>query len=140
MAERTAKRKFVELERDQHEEVSENQNGDESEKESEMEDVTDYWGIDANDSDIDLSGPNAKSFHLSKFSEPSVRNRTSHYRWCGELHPGASRERVEFDSDKDLYTITFEDPKGTKLSGTFGSRLMGPHLYTLAGIKIGFGS
>ncbi|KAF7952485.1 uncharacterized protein EAE97_001982 [Botrytis byssoidea] len=43
LAERRAKRKFVELKRNQHEEVSESENGDESEKESEMEDDTNYW-------------------------------------------------------------------------------------------------
>ncbi|TGO51856.1 hypothetical protein BCON_0153g00230 [Botryotinia convoluta] len=146
MAERRAKRKLVELERNRHEEVSEieseNESGDECESESESESETkvdtDYWDTDANNSDIKSNDPSAKAFHLHKFSEPSVRNRTFNYRWRGELHPGTCRERVELDSDKDLYTITFDEPKGTRLRGTFGSHSMGPHVYTFTGIKIGF--
>ncbi|TGO10767.1 hypothetical protein BTUL_0126g00210 [Botrytis tulipae] len=93
--------------------------------------------------DITANGPSAKAFYMPTTSKPSARTPSFNYRWRGELRQkkvnpeSTGSGGIEYKSDAILHNITFMEPKGTKLTGTFGGEDWGEFKFT--GVKIGFG-
>jgi len=56
------------------------------------------------------------SFYLPQAAKPTPSTPTWAFRWRGEEREGP----ICIGSDEYPYQITFEEPKGTKLSGSFG--------------------
>ncbi|KAF4632018.1 hypothetical protein G7Y89_g6113 [Cudoniella acicularis] len=74
------------------------------------------------------------SFFLPATAKPTPGNPTWNFRWRGSEREGP----ICLNSDEVLYSITFGEPKGTKLSGTFGGGCWGKCKFT--GVKVEMGS
>jgi hypothetical protein len=85
--------------------------------------------------DLDRRSPTPESFHLSSSAtRPSDRCLTWNYRWRGN---DKSRNYIQWGSDEKAYEITFEEPMGTKLRGTFCCSFLDECEFT--GTKLGLG-
>jgi hypothetical protein len=91
--------------------------------------------ISAHHYDSDRRRPTPESFYLSSSAtRPSDRCPTWNYRWRGD---DESRNYIQWGSDEKAYEITFEDPMGTKLRGSFCCSFLDECEFT--GIKLGLG-
>jgi hypothetical protein len=61
--------------------------------------------------------PTPEKFYLGSEEGPSAQNPTWNYRWRGEE---TGEGEIQLFSDENVYKITFLEPNGTKLKGTFG--------------------
>ncbi|KUJ21755.1 uncharacterized protein LY89DRAFT_767913 [Mollisia scopiformis] len=85
------------------------------------------------DDDQEDSEYDPTNFFLAKTDKPTPTNPTWNYRWRGEEPKGP----IYFGADEVLYSIIFEEPKGTKLTGTLGGGPWGECRFT--GIKVKMG-
>jgi hypothetical protein len=94
-----------------------------------------YNDIVSESYDLDRRSPTPESFYLSSSAaRPSDRCPTWNYRWRGN---DECRNYIQWDSDEKAYEITFEEPMGTKLRGTFCCSFLDECEFT--GIKLGLG-
>ncbi|KAH7381009.1 hypothetical protein BKA64DRAFT_226567 [Cadophora sp. MPI-SDFR-AT-0126] len=68
--------------------------------------------------DSDRRSPTPEEFYLGKITMPSQENPIWNYRWRG-TDVGCGEKQI--DSEKKLYRISFLEPLGTNIEGTFGS-------------------
>jgi hypothetical protein len=95
----------------------------------------DMYERDLSEYDSDRRSPTPESFYLSApATKPSPKYPAWNFRWRGaETGEGV----IELNSDEKAYTVTFEEPMGTKFTGIFGSNFFDDCQFT--GIKLGLG-
>ncbi|KAH6682633.1 hypothetical protein B0J14DRAFT_466945 [Halenospora varia] len=79
----------------------------------------------------DRRSPTPDEFYLSPVTLPSKQHCTWTYRWRGEE---TGEGEIQARSEHNAYSITFLDPRGTKIKGTFGSEYFSDDEFT--GVKI----
>ncbi|TGO10766.1 hypothetical protein BTUL_0126g00200 [Botrytis tulipae] len=100
---------------------------------------------DDNDEDIKCASPNAKrlwckstaeAFSFPSAEKPSLHNPTWNYRWRGEYKIDSEPVPGQY-----LCSITFSEPLGTSLTGTFGGDLYKTWKEDMVftGVKVGVG-
>ncbi|MCJ1317673.1 hypothetical protein MMC15_002998 [Xylographa vitiligo] len=109
---------------------------DEIDAEEEEEDRDDdEESIEEDEYDEIRESPTPEEFYMSISDHPSPKYPTWNYRWRGEE---TGEGEIQLYSDKKLCSVTFGEPGGTKLVGTFDSDLTGRIDFT--GMKTGASS